>query len=302
MAVHMRDVMRAGLGELRVHRVGAQVRARVGDEVVVSSDRALLVWEPRRILPTYAVPAADVYGELVPWSGSRVARGGVAGVGTPPPDTPPPDAAVPETTSSDPARALDPRSPFSAHTAPGRAMSIRTGGQGEVEGAAYEFDDADLAGFVALDFDAFDAWLEEDDPVLGHPQDPFHRVACRRSPKHVVVSLDGVVLADSRRAVLLLETGLPGRYYLPRTDLRPDLLTPSATRTVCPYKGVASYWTARVGERLVPDLAWSYEDPLAEALPVAGRVCFWNERTDLTIDGEPVPRPRTAWSEPPEPR
>lgn len=283
MAVRMQSLLGAGLGELRVHPVGAQVRARLGDEVVVSSERAVLVWEPRRVVPTYAVPIGDVHGGLVPWSGPTGTEHGfeveALGGGH---------------------RVLDPRSPFTAHTAAGRALSIRTGRGGELEGAAFAFEDPDLADIVALDFAAFDGWTEEDDPVVGHPQDPFHRVACRRTHQHVVVSLDGEVLADTRQAVLLLETGLPGRHYVPLADVRPGLLSPSATRTECAYKGVATYWSARVGDRDVPDLAWSYDEPLTEAVPVGGRVCFWNERTDLTIDGRPVARPRTPWSDPPE--
>lgn len=281
MAVRMQSLMGAGLGELRVHPVGAQVRARLGDEVLVSSARAVLVWEPRRVVPTYAVPVGDVHGQLVPWKGASGTEHGFEV-----------DALGRDL------RVLDPRSPFTVHTAAGRALSIRTGGQNVLEGAAFAFDDPDLADHVALDFAAFDTWTEEDDPVVGHPQDPFHRVACRPTHKHVVVSLDGEVLADTRRAVLLLETSLPGRFYVPRSDVRPDLLVRSATRTRCAYKGVATYWSAQLADRVVPDLAWSYEEPLAEAVPAGGRVCFWNERTDLTIDGEPVPRPRTPWSEP----
>jgi uncharacterized protein (DUF427 family) len=278
MAVQMRDLTKAGLRELRVYPVGARVRARLGDEFVVSTERALLVWEPGRSVPTYAVPAVDIYGELLP---SGAPEGGEGGTVEP---------------EGGGARVLDPHTPFSAHTSAGQGLTIRTGGQGELEGVAFAFDDPDLAGHVALDFAAFDSWTEEDDPVLGHPQDPFHRVACRRTSQHVVVSLDGVVLAESRRANLLLETMLPGRYYIPRSDVRQHLLSPSASRTACPYKGVATYWSAQVGGQLVPDLAWSYEEPLTEAVPVAGRLCFWNERTDLRLDGEPMARPHTPWS------
>lgn len=278
MAMRMGDVIKAGLAELRTYHVGAHVRARLGDEYVVSSDRALLVWEPGRVIPTYAVPTADVYGDLVPWKGTGDAA---SAEGTP-------DGAG--------IQVLSPLSPFSVHTCAGRPLSIRTGGQGELDGAAFAFDDPDLSSYVALDFGAFDAWTEEDDEVVGSPQDPFHRVACRRTSQHVVVSREGVVLADSRGAILLLETNLPGRFYLPRSDVRQELLTPTATRTKCPYKGVATYWSARVGDRIVADVAWSYEEPLTEAAPVAGRLCFWNERTDLTVDGEPVPRPQSPWS------
>lgn len=281
MALRMKDVLVSGLGQLRTHALDAHVRARLGDEIIVSSDHALLVWEPGRIVPTYAVPGGDVFGDLVDEAESST-------------------GASSGTTPSASTSALDPRTPFATHTAPGRSLTVRTAGQGGVEGAAYAFDDPDLTGYVALDFAAFSAWMEEEDEVLGHPQDPFHRVACRRTTKHVVVTRDGEVLADTREAVLLLETNLPGRYYIPRADVRRGVLEPSSTRSLCPYKGEASYWTARVGDRLVADLAWSYEQPLTEAAPVGGHLCFWNERTDLTVDGEPVARPRTRWSEDPD--
>jgi uncharacterized protein (DUF427 family) len=105
------------------------------------------------------------------------------------------------------------------------------------------------------------------------------------------VERDGQVLAESRQPVLVFETTLPMRTYLPRDDVRLDLLEPSPTRTACAYKGVASY-LARAGE----DLAWSYEDPLPDAGELAGLVCFFDERVDVTLDGEKRPRPVTPWS------
>lgn len=128
------------------------------------------------------------------------------------------------------------------------------------------------------------------------PHDPFGRIDVLRSSRHVVLSSGGVVLADSTRPVLLFETSLPSRYYLPREDIRWDLLTPSESHSVCAYKGVASYWTARLPGRDLPDIAWTYEEPLHDALNVAGMVAFFTERLDLVVDGAPVERQVTPWS------
>jgi uncharacterized protein (DUF427 family) len=160
-------------------------------------------------------------------------------------------------------------------------------------------DDPDLGGRVMLDFSKFD-WVEEDQPVMGHAHDPYKRIDVLRSDRHVVVELDGTVLADSRRALALYETGLPTRWYLPREDVRMDLLTPSDTHTVCAYKGRASYLSADLQGGA--DIAWYYPDPLDDARPVRDLVAFWSERSVLTVDGERVtggmpgaaPPPRAA--------
>jgi uncharacterized protein (DUF427 family) len=174
-------------------------------------------------------------------------------------------------------------------------LTLRTSA-GDLPGAAFAPDDPDLAGHVVLDWDAFPQWYEEDEPVVAHPHDPFDRIDCLRSSRHVVVAAEGVVLAESRRATLLFETPLPTRFYLPREDVRLDLLEPSDRRTSCAYKGHASYWSARVGDRTVPDIAWTYDDPLHDALLVRGMVAFFTERLDLELDGAAVERPVTPWS------
>jgi uncharacterized protein (DUF427 family) len=152
--------------------------------------------------------------------------------------------------------------------------------------------DGDLAGYVLVDWHAAERWLEEDEEVVGHPRDPFHRVDVRRSSRHVVVELDGQVFAESTRPVLLFETGLPVRHYLARADVRMDLLDPSAKRTTCAYKGHASYFSAP--DR--PDIAWTYEEPLPDAAQIRGLVAFFDEHADVTVDGERRERPRTEWS------
>lgn len=175
------------------------------------------------------------------------------------------------------------------------ALTICTA-EHDLAGAAFAPDDADLDGYVVLDWDAFEEWHEEDERVIGHPHDPFDRIDCLRSSRHVVISLDGQVLADTTRATLLFETPLGMRYYLPREDVRMDLLGPSAQQSICAYKGVASYWSVGAGGEEATDIAWGYEHPLHDALPVRDMVCFFTERVDLTVDGEEIPRPVTPWS------
>lgn len=153
-----------------------------------------------------------------------------------------------------------------------------------------------LAGAVRLAWDAMDEWLEEDEPVYTHPRDPHKRVDILASSRHVQVARDGVVLADSRQPRILFETDLPPRYYLPLTDVRMDLLRPSDKVTHCPYKGAANYYSVVVGDQIHPDLVWMYRAPLPESQKIAGLVCFFNERVDLTIDGVAVERPRTPFS------
>ncbi len=136
-------------------------------------------------------------------------------------------------------------------------------------------------------------WFEEDEPVYTHPRNPYTRVDILASSRHVRVELDGVTLADSHSPKILFETGLPPRYYLPMTDLRMDLLTPSATQTHCPYKGTATYWSVTVGDKSYDDYVWIYRTPLPESQKVAGLACFYNEKVDLYVNGVLQERPRT---------
>jgi uncharacterized protein (DUF427 family) len=155
---------------------------------------------------------------------------------------------------------------------------------------AYEqpFDPAAwLAGYRAVYFDAMDAWYDEDEQITGHLRDPYHRVDVRRTSARVRV-LDGgdaEVIADTRRAQLLSETGLPNRYYVPADDVRTDLLQPSETVTVCPYKGTASYQTLRGGEHEVPDAVWSYPEPLTVP-QIRDHLCFDPGKLEVEINRE----------------
>ena len=159
-------------------------------------------------------------------------------------------------------------------------------------------DRADIKGRMAFYWHRMDAWFEEDDEVFVHPRDPYHRVDVLSSSRHVRVAVAGETVADTRRPWLLFETGLPTRYYIPKADVRMDLLVPTDSQTRCPYKGKARYWSARVGDTLEPDIAWSYPFPIPECPKIANLVAFYNERADIWVDGELQPRPKTPWSRP----
>jgi len=167
-----------------------------------------------------------------------------------------------------------------------------TAGGRRVEDAAWTNDRFDeLKGHVTFSWDALD-WYEEDEQVFVHPRSPRHRVDTVRSSRRVQVVIDGAEVANSTRPVLLYETHLPTRYYLPFADVRSDLLTASETVSRCPYKGAARYWS----HPGLPDAAWSYPDPVAECPAIRDLLCFFNERVDLIVDGQPQDRPVTPFS------
>lgn len=143
-----------------------------------------------------------------------------------------------------------------------------------------------LAGHVAFYGDRMDAWYEEDDEVLGHPRDPYHRVDVRSSSRKVRVSVDGQVVGETARPTMVFETGMAPRYYLPRDDVRMDLLVTSATHTYCPYKGQASYWSLSGDGEAGKDVAWAYLEPLEEAIRVEGMLSFGGEHVRTEVDAE----------------
>jgi uncharacterized protein (DUF427 family) len=125
---------------------------------------------------------------------------------------------------------------------------------------------------------------------------PGHQITITPSVARVEVWVDGSKVAESERAVLLDETGLPTRYYLPLDDVQQQILRPSNSTTTCPFKGEASYWSVEVDGKTHADLVWSYPDPIAEREAIRGLVSFYNERVDLVIDGERQTRPETPYS------
>jgi uncharacterized protein (DUF427 family) len=245
----------------QVEPVPRRIRATLGGRVVLDTTRAVYLWEWPPY-PQYYVPLADVAdGVLVDTGETEQHERGTARVHV-----------------------------VGAESDPGRDV-------GKDVGRARVYDEGLVAGRVRFDWDALDSWFEEDEEVFVHPRNPYSRVDAIRSGRLVQVSVDGVVLAESTSTVMVFETGLPTRYYFPRTALDFEHLVPSDTETACPYKGRTSdYWSSTAGSRLRPDLAWSYEFPTAALLPIAGLVAFYNERVDLSIDGERLEPVRTHFS------
>jgi uncharacterized protein (DUF427 family) len=275
MSIRLRDVIMRELPQLRHEPIDKRIRATLGGATVIDSTRALLVWEPRRVVPTYAVPVDDLDAELVPGEPGESAEGqGVDVMGMPH------LAGLP---------VLDPSIPFAVRSTEGQPLLLQRDGRSV---QAFRAADPDLDGYVIVDFDGLDAWYEEDERNVGHPRDPFHRIDIVHASRHVVVTLDGEVLAETRAPTLLFEPPIPPRYYLPREDVRMELLSQSDTRTFCAYKGQASY----LSHAHEPDVAWYYPDPLREAAEVTDRIAFFNERVDVDVDGERLERPVTPWS------
>jgi uncharacterized protein (DUF427 family) len=158
-------------------------------------------------------------------------------------------------------------------------------------------DAAGLKDHFAFEWDKMDAWYEEDEEIFVHPRDPFKRVDALKSSRHVRIVIDGQTVADTRRPRLLFETNHPVRYYISQQDARMDMLVPSATKSRCPYKGAASYWSIRSGDQLFDDMVWGYMDPIPECPKIKGLLCFFQERgADIYVDGELIPPPQTKWA------
>ncbi len=275
MATRVRDLLTNELDELRFEPTDKRIRAQIAGRTVIDSDRALLVWEPKRVVPSYAVPVADVGADVTESSANPPDASAAGGVSAPRLDGRP---------------VYDPSIPFSVHTTDGTSLDLRSSGL-ERRRAAFRPSDDALSGYLILDFKAFDGWYEEDEPNVAHPRDPFHRIDIVHSSRAVSVERDGQTLARSTSPYILFEPPLPVRYYLPPGDVNHELLTPSETATYCAYKGRASYLSFH-GQ----DVAWTYRDPLREAVEVRDRIAFFNERVDLVVDGAALERPVTPWS------
>ncbi len=248
-------------GRVKVVEGAKRIRAYLDGELVVDTIHPVLVWEHPHY-PAYYLPVADVRAELV-----RTGQ-----------------------TEHSPSRGE------------GERYDVKTG-RGTAAGAALRYPDSpipELRELVRIDWPAMDEWLEEDEPVYTHPRDPYSRVDILASSRRVRIEVDGVTVADSVRPHILFETGLPPRYYLPLTDVRMELLTPTGTETHCPYKGTARYFDLRLGgpasDQVYRDFVWIYRTPLPESQKIAGLVCFYNEKVDLYVDEVRQDRPHTPFS------
>lgn len=231
----------------QVEPVPRRVRAVHGERTVVDTTGARYVWE-HRYYPQFYLPPDAVPDDVVDDEG-RTER--------------------------------TPQGPVRLH-------SLVLGDERTAGGARQLTDDADLddmAGWWRLEWAAFDDWFEEDEALLAHPRSPYVRVDALPSSRHVRVEVDGTVLAESDRPVLLFETGLPTRHYLPSEDVRADLMTPNDLRTSCPYKGtVSDYWDVTVGDTTIEQVAWRYDEPFTAVEAITGHVAFLDEEVDVVVD------------------
>jgi len=245
-------------GRVRVEDGHKRVRVYLGGELVADTLNPKYVWE-KPYYPTYYFSPADVHMELLVDTGE--------------------------------AYRSPSRGTASVHT-------VKAGDQ-EAVAAARVWDQAEideLAGFVSFEWSKMSNWFEEEEEVYVHPRDPYSRIDILQSSRHVEVFIDDVKVADTHQPRLLFETGLPVRYYIPKTDVRLDVLVDSDLHTACPYKGTADYWHVQSSQGLVENIAWSYPTPLVESANIAGYLSFYDEKVDIVVDGRPQQRPKTHLS------
>jgi uncharacterized protein (DUF427 family) len=225
---------------LLLHPFPRRVRARFAGEVVLDSTRGALLHESN-ILPRLYVPLEDVRADLLERTEHST------------------------------------HCPFKGDAS---YWSVRVGdrvAQNAVWTYEEPIDEASwLRGLVSIYPEHMDAWLDEDEEVTGL-RDPYHRVDARRSSRRIEVRSDGEVLARSERPVVVAETGVPLRFYLPREDVAAEL-RPSETIATCPYKGRAGYWSLDG----IEDVAWSYDEPLESMLAARDRVCFDPSKVEVS--------------------
>jgi uncharacterized protein (DUF427 family) len=239
-----------------------RVRAEFNGETVVDSRRVMLLIEPQH-LPVFYFPIHDVRRDL-----------------------------------------LEPTDHHTSSPLKGEASywSLRVGDR-VAENAAWRYphplaEGPAIGGHIAFYWKKLDAWYEEDELAYAHARDPYKLIDTRQSSRHVRILVGETTVADTRRPLLLFETGLPTRYYIPQADVRMDLLEPGDRITECAYKGEARHWHVRIGDQTYSNIAWTYLQPTTLAAPVAGLICFYNERVDALYDeDELMTKPRTQWSE-----
>ncbi|MGI8799017.1 MAG: DUF427 domain-containing protein [Pseudonocardia sp.] len=248
-----------GSYHIRVEPIAKRIRAFVDDVAIADSTRTLMMWESGRLC-LYYFPIDDVRTDLLSASGTVVP---------------------------------------SAHKGDATYYSV-TVGERMIDDAAWRYlapaaGTPEVAGYIAFYWKYMDHWFEEDEEVFVHARNPYHRIDVVPSSRRVEVIVDGKTVADTKNAMFLFETSLPPRYYIPKEDIRFELLQPSKLQTGCTYKGPTSaYWSATGSHR---PLAWCYETPWPEVAKIAGRVAFFNERADaIRVDGVTQSKPLTPWS------
>ncbi|MDR0849668.1 MAG: DUF427 domain-containing protein [Propionibacteriaceae bacterium] len=250
-------------GEFTYEYSERHVRGLIGDTAVVDSYSPLLVWEPGHAVPGYVYAREDVRADLL--------RPNTAKINT-------------------------------KHTQVGERYDIEVDGK-TYQGAAFTFDVDGLRDRIGFEWSRRDGlpvvehWYEEDEEVFVHPRDPYKRVDPIKSSRHVEVYLDGIKIADTHNPVLLFETRLPIRYYIPEADYDFTHLTPTELSTRCPYKGLASYWSVTTDKGTYDNIIWSYRDPVKAASNITGLLAPYNELVDIIVDGVALDRPQSEFTE-----
>jgi uncharacterized protein (DUF427 family) len=237
------------------------VRARIGDTTIVDSKQPLLLWEPGRPVATYLFPAADVRTDLL--------------------------RSVPAPSDQE-------------HVGAVEWYDLELDGR-RFEQLAWRYDEGPLAGHIAIDWfgrkrQGVEHWYEEEEEVFVHPRDPHKRVDALPSSRHVRIAIGGKTLAETTKPVLLFETHLPIRYYIPPEDVDFSQLEETELKTRCPYKGIARYWSVS-GVPSGKNIVWAYDDPIPAAGAIKGHLAFYNEVVDITVDGVALDRPVTHFNQ-----
>jgi uncharacterized protein (DUF427 family) len=238
------------------------VRGVIAGIDLVDSYAPTLVWEPGQAVPGYVFPRADIRTDL-----------------------------------------LRPAATAPSH---GRHPRVSQWYDVEVNGVVYpnlvfQYELSALEEHLAVDWfrreePGVEHWYEEDEEIFRHPRDPYKRVDPIRSSRHVEVYVDGVKIADTRRPVLLFETRLPIRYYIPAEEVDFTHLEETDLVTTCPYKGNARYWSVNTGENIRQNIVWSYPSPITAAAPIKDHLAVYNEVVDIVVDGVPLARPESEFS------
>jgi uncharacterized protein (DUF427 family) len=238
-----------------------RIRVKVGDLFVADSIEAMLMFESDH-LPVYYFPIKDVREEFLMGSSTR---------------------------TDSPFKGL------ATHYSMNTGVTL-------VEDAAWRYLEPvpgcpDIAGYIAFYWNKMNHWYEEDEEIFVHARDPYRRIDTLPSSRRVQVYVDGEMVADTRRATFLFETGLTTRYYMPIADTRLEHFSASRYISRCPYKGIASYYDLTIKGKKHENIVWYYPDPVHEAARIKGLVAFYDEFVDrILIDGVEQPKPQTASS------
>jgi uncharacterized protein (DUF427 family) len=243
----------------RVERSPRWVRVKYDGTYIADSKKVVLLrqYGPGK-LPTYYFPKEDVHLEMLVSNGNKPSADGFIG------------------------------------------WTVQTKNK-TAENAAWTYADPPetldmLRNHVSFEWDEMDGWFEEEEEIFVHARDPYKRVDVLRSSRNVRVRIGEETIAHTRNPVLLFETHLPTRYYIPKEDVQMNLLEQTQKITRCPYKGLATYYSVKLGNRTYDNVAWSIPDPIRENPKIKNLICFFNEKVDLIVDNEYLERPITPWS------